>query len=353
MVPIKGNILKWIAIVIFYSRILIMVNYIANRFEFRIREKTDKTKNSFLFIRRRRYKNFQILIYHRVNDDNDPFLPSLPVHVFEKQMAYVADHFRVIPLEAVLERMRIGDLPDNTLTITFDDGYQDNYHNAFPILNKFSLPGTIFLTTGCIDSDDILWHDGVAQAFRQTSLPFLKWQERKYPLLTTLEKVSAFNEIMQSLRRMENSERISSIRILMDRLNVDDQNHPHHLMLTWDQIREMQNNRISFGAHTVTHPILNRLSSKCIKDEIVKSRMAIESVLRIPVRLFAYPNGRRDDFNEEVIRILKKEAFAGAVTTIHGINTVETGPFELLRSTPWDRYLPLFAARLNWWRFFS
>ncbi len=97
-----------------------------------------------------RVPRFPILSYHRVNDERDPFFPSLPTEVFERHMAFVSAAYVVLPLEELVERMARGRVPRNALAITFDDGYRDNLTHAAPVLARHGLPATVFLATGVI-----------------------------------------------------------------------------------------------------------------------------------------------------------------------------------------------------------
>jgi peptidoglycan/xylan/chitin deacetylase (PgdA/CDA1 family) len=102
----------------------------------------------------------------------------------------------------------------------------------------------------------------------------------------------------------------------------------------------------SIGAHTVTHPILSRLTPARAQEEIRGSKAAIEKVLGDPVRAFAYPNGRPDDYNETVTRLVQEAGFACALTTQRGLNDTDTPVLELRRGGPWEHHLPTFALKL-------
>ena len=104
-------------------------------------------------------RGFPILTFHRVNDDDDPFLPSMPTAVFAARMAHIARHYRVLAVEDLVERVRQGTAPRNALALTFDDGYRDNLSHAAPILAQHGLPATIFLATGYIGTPDVPWFD--------------------------------------------------------------------------------------------------------------------------------------------------------------------------------------------------
>jgi hypothetical protein len=153
------------------SRALLFGNWLVNRFQGCVNA---AGKMTFPFIQKRRFRNLQILAYHRVNEEEDPFFPALTTAVFEQHMEYLASHFRVLPLVEAVTRLQTGDIPDNAVVVTFDDGYRDNYQYAFPILQQLSIPATVFLSTAVIGTKTVLWHDRVFSAFRETNAPVLQ-----------------------------------------------------------------------------------------------------------------------------------------------------------------------------------
>jgi peptidoglycan/xylan/chitin deacetylase (PgdA/CDA1 family) len=309
---------------------------------------------TFPFVKRRRSRNVQILTYHRVNDDHDPFFPATPLHVFEKQMEYLAANFNVCHLDEAVERMRKRDVPDNTVVITFDDGYRDNYLNAFPVLKRLSVPVTIFLATDAIEYGSVLWHDRVFSAFRETRVPFLKEYGRmknEYSLLTLGEKLLAQKEVLKFLRSLDEAERLIWVDRLIERLSVDNLKERSDLMLTWEEVRIMHRAGVSFGSHTVTHPILSKIPMEKAREEVERSKQLIEERLGAPVQTFAYPNGTAEDFNVATKQMLKEAGYLCAVTTIFGTNKTGQDLFELQRGKPWEEDLPSFALKLNWYEF--
>ena len=124
-------------------------------------------------------------------------------------------------------------------------------------------------------------------------------------------------------------------------------------MLSWDEIRVMSWHNISFGAHTVTHPILTRMPLAEAAEEIITSKKTIEKQLQTPIKLFAYPNGSCDDFNDSIKKVLRDAGFLCAVTTIWGTNIVHTDPFELKRIGIWDLDPRISVMRLAWYKFLT
>jgi peptidoglycan/xylan/chitin deacetylase (PgdA/CDA1 family) len=241
-----------------------------------------------------------------------------------------------------------GPLPPRAAAITLDDGYEDNYTEAFPILRDLGLPGTVFLTTGCIGTGESLWFDRVLRAFERTrreriSLP---GGEASEPLHDGDVRAREAIRALYALMRLSNQERLESVDRLVRDLGGSGGTPPAP-MLNWDQVREMASGGITFGAHTVTHPILARLPLAEAEGEIVESKRQIEEEVGRPVDLFAYPVGRRSDYSPEVIRIVECAGFRAAFTTTPGANARGDDPFLLRRVKPLGDDVPSFALGLG------
>jgi peptidoglycan/xylan/chitin deacetylase (PgdA/CDA1 family) len=120
--------------------------------------------------------------------------------------------------------------------------------------------------------------------------------------------------------------------------------------LSWPEILEMARDNISFGSHTVTHPILTRMPVVDAVREITDSKETIERHLKVPVKLFAYPNGSRTDFNGTIKDILKQIGFCCAVSTLWGANDRDTDAFELRRVRLWGVVSSMSVIRLAWYK---
>ena len=294
---------------------------------------------------------FQILTFHRVNDDGDPFYPSLPTEVFERRVAWIARTHRVLPVEVLVERARDCGLPSNALAITFDDGYRDNLTHAAPILARHGLPATIFLTTGFIGTGAIPWFDRLAAAFKATAAGSLRtpWGET-LSLAGVAARLRALDRALEHLKRLPESEFRRELDEIVEALGAPAEDGGKNRMLTWDDVHALEGLGFTVGAHTVTHPILSRLDRDRIEGEVAGSRDAIaEASGRVP-RAFAYPNGGADDYHPGVVDVVRRAGFRCAVTTRFGLNSRATAPLELRRGSPWEQDLPTFALKLAWYR---
>src|SRR5437867_963366 len=148
------------------SRLLYVLQFVANEAQLR---RGENGQWAFPYISRRRLPNFQILTFHRLTTQRDPFFPGLPVEAFARQVQFLARHYNLAGLADLIQKLDNGEaIPKNAVVLTFDDGYRDNFELAFPILQKYQIPATIFLTTAFIDRQDILWNDKVCFALKRT-----------------------------------------------------------------------------------------------------------------------------------------------------------------------------------------
>ena len=300
---------------------------------------------------RRQETTGRILYYHRVNDDNDPFFPAISTRLFDRLMRFVSRHYKVVGLAEMLNRLETG-APEQLMAITFDDGYQDNYQNAFPILQRYGLPASIFLNTGPIDSREPLWFEQLALALKKTDREFIELDidiPRRFWTRTLPERLDANGRIVELLRRVPDTERRQRLDEVLRKLNVTDDERQGK-MLTWDEIRLMKARGIDFGGHTVTHPFVSKLTPERVTWEASECKRRIEAELQAPVEHFAYPNGREEDFEESNKALIRAAGYRAAVTTIWGSNHDSTDRMALKRGGPWEENPALFAYKLDWYQ---
>jgi peptidoglycan/xylan/chitin deacetylase (PgdA/CDA1 family) len=309
----------------------------------------------FPYIKKRRVRTCQILTYHRVNDENDPFFPGIPTMEFARQMEVLTERFTLCSLNRLIEGIETGDLPEHAVAVTLDDGYRDNYLNAFPVLKRYAVPATIFLATGVIGSRKTLWHDQVFAAFRQTRASKLSSfgpENTTLSLRSLAEKLQSQRQILNYLWSLAAEKRDSTITELCHRLEVE-KTESGLLMLAWEEVSEMSRNGIQFGAHTVNHPILARLRPDQAEQEISDSKRAIEAVLNTAVTSFAYPVGRSVDFTASTKAIVEEAGLSCGLTTIFGDNPPGTDLYEIRRIAPWNEDADSFELRLKYYKFCS
>lgn len=301
---------------------------------------------------KRREPAGRILYYHRIDNHNDPFFPSTSIDVFEHQMRFMSRHYKVVSLDRMIEHLESG-APGTVLTITFDDGYKDNYENAFPILKQYGVPATVFLATGSLDSGDPLWFERLAHALKTTALESLDLEldiPRRFLFRTPAERLQANADLFQALRLLTNDERHVRLNAILAQLRAPDPVERRNGMLSWDQVREMKRSGIDFGGHTVTHPFLSKLTREQMGWEVAECKRRIEEELQQPVPHFAYPNGRGEDFSPFNKDALREAGYQAAVSTIWGLNYRSTDRLELRRGGAWEEDAAMFAYKMDWYQ---
>jgi len=285
-------------------------------------------------------KDILILAYHRVIDIEpdfrlDPSAVSAHVAEFKKQMEYLSRNYNVISIEQLAKfRKKRLNPPKNSVIITFDDGYKDNYLNAFPILRRYALPATIFIATDALEKNSLFWWDRVAYAIKSTNKASFEMRPLgRYMLDNESRKSAAIRSIQSRLKGMEEQRKNQLIKRLFGVLAVKgpDPAYIHSHILSWDEALEMKRHKVTFGAHTKSHSILTNIPLEDARYEIRQSKSILEKRLGIEITCFSYPNGYKPDFNKELISLLRQNGFSCAVTYIPGWNTSRTDPFKLRR----------------------
>jgi len=261
-----------------------------------------------------------------------------PVELFERHLQVILKYAHPASILDLLGERKI---PRHAVIITLDDGYANNYTLAFPLLRKYGLPATIFLTTGFIDRQTFLWTDWlewvITRADANKSLP--AWGETKVPLRleSEIDRKQTMLNFKSYFKTLPISAIHSSLLELQDHLNCRyawSDLPPSCQPLTWSQIREMAAcGLITFGSHTVSHPVLSRCSAEVQRQELQISKNRIEEETGEPCVLFAYPNGTAEDYSVQTVEQLREIGYKLAVTTDPGYERADR--FDPLRIRRW------------------
>lgn len=313
------------------------------------------------FGRRFNKNSLTVLNYHRIDDpdraDFDSFKPNVSARPedFDSQMYYVARWFNVISTRQLVDWLHGGKpLPPYAALITFDDGYLDNFTNAYPILRKYNFPAIIFLTSNHIESDLPFYWDLVAYCFHHTkrnSIQFpdgtiVEWNGRS-------EAEQTSGNLISNLKSLNEDEKRAWVTHLPDMLEVKiPEGFFRSLMMSWNQVREMHQNGIEFGGHTMNHPILTRVPLERAQDEISGSKARVEKELGKETLGFAYPNGLENDYNTDIQRVTKNAGICAAFTLLNGpssLSEIQREPLAIRRIFISHKHtLPQFAALVSW-----
>ena len=292
-----------------------------------------------------------VLYYHKVsNIQHDWNSLAVSVKEFEEQMQYVKEHYQIMRAED-----DFGKKKGNIVVITFDDGYEDNLINALPILEKYEIPATIFVTTGLVGSDRELWHDEIV------SLIFMG---RYYPdffltksticnfscrTRTIDERVKLYYLLRNMLLRLSNAERELILDDLRKWAGTGKKHRTTHKILTREQLCKLSNSKyITIGSHTINHPSLGLLEKEEQWKELVESKKMLEEWINQEISIFSYPFGNQIAYTNETIALCKAAGYARAMTTKPGIiENNQYSEYEIPRVVVQTHNMNQFKALLN------
>jgi peptidoglycan/xylan/chitin deacetylase (PgdA/CDA1 family) len=282
-----------------------------------------------------------------VLSEPDPLYPGeVTTDDFEEILRWVAEQFRVIPMEDAVAGLRSGKLPSRPLVITFDDGYADNHEYAAPILERLGMHATFFIASGYLDGG-IMFNDVVAAGVGGTRSDELDLDDLglgRHSMKTIVDRRASLDRLLAALKPLPIDRRSELAAAVCERAGVP---VPASPMMTSGQVAALKRAGFGIGAHTFTHPILGRLDDAAARDEIVRGRVRLEDVTGDRVVHFAYPNGRPgEDFTPRTVELVKELGFEAAFTTTPGVATSSTEPYQLPRFTPWDRTRLRFGGRM-------
>jgi peptidoglycan/xylan/chitin deacetylase (PgdA/CDA1 family) len=241
--------------------------------------------------------------YHRVVEDFDASartsIPSMLVsrNMLEQHLDWIGQRYRFVGLDelgALLESGRALDEP--IAAVTFDDGYQDFYDHALPVLHKKGIPAALFVVTGLVGTTRAQIHDKLylllskrrvrAPLKIEIPMPDIAGMT-PYPATRKLVEAASLAVLERVIRALEQEDSI-----------------PEHLFthsLSWETLERIHRSGIVVGSHTKTHVVMTNETSACVLEETAGSRQELERRLGTVVRHFAYPSGIYDSASVEAV----------------------------------------------------
>jgi peptidoglycan/xylan/chitin deacetylase (PgdA/CDA1 family) len=292
------------------------------------------------FWRRIHASSVPVIMFHGVipSADTSPFNASGKMVSPEKLrsfLAKIARIFRVVSMDEFVACIRNGERADNIMVLTFDDGYRNVYRHAYPVLKDMGLPFTVFVSTGFVDTDRVMPSDVLNYAMATTAAAVLPKGvlPRDVDIGTPEAKATALELLKNALKTAGADRKAGHIDRICEALRVrrDGPEWDDARFLTSAEMREMTASGVSFGGHTVTHPILSSETPDRVRAEVRECKHALEAITGTRIDVFAYPNGGRGDFSEAVKNEVRQAGYAASFSTIHGLYRPGDDPFEIRR----------------------
>lgn len=274
--------------------------------------------------------DLRVFAYHRVRTLDasftfDPMLVSALPEAFAGQMRWLRDRFRPVRCEQVVEALEGGaPLPRDAALVTFDDGYDDNYHVAFPILRELGVPATFFVATGHIDSGRPYAYDWLVHALRTTTATVLEVGELGLRLDLApgpAARIDAAATLLDRLKSLDDAGQQAVMARLQDAWGLPrPDRHPDCQPMDWQQLRRMRAGGMTIGAHGVHHRMLAKLPAAEMRAELAQAKARLDAELGPGIDALSYPVGGPDAYNEAVIDAARAVGFRIGFSYVAGGN---------------------------------
>jgi len=316
-----------------------------------------------------------ILLYHRVAElPRDPWgLAVTPTH-FREHLAVLRRCGVPITLRALVDALRGGRIRRGVIAVTFDDGYADNASAALPLLERYDVAATCFVTTGAIASPREFWWDELERVVLEPAiLPGelrvgLAGQEHVWKLADGAPPIgpiradwraweddpnpraALYRWVYERLFPLPEHERRAVLDGLSTWAGRDDEVRATHRPLGLEELARLaQSPGIEVGAHAVTHTPLSALSPPAQDGEIRESKRRLETLIGRPIESFAYPYGRPSDWDLETPARVRDAGFGCACTTVREAVQSASDLFQLPRLGVPDCNGDAFERMLKSW----
>jgi peptidoglycan/xylan/chitin deacetylase (PgdA/CDA1 family) len=294
-----------------------------------------------------------VLMYHRIaKREEDPFHLCVSPSNFDAHLETLGRLADVLPLR---DLVRSRSFRGHRATVTFDDGYLDNLGSALPLIVKHATPATFFISCKAVLHGVPFWWDEFQRTITHGStsrktVPLRLGRRRiEMDMSSTVARKTSFWKAYPLLREGSPQEVQRCLSDLRERI-VDPGADPLDRPLNPAELKKLAGSPLAtIGAHGMSHSVLANLRRSEQRFEISRSRSELETFLSAPVREFAYPFGGAGSFTRRTEKILHREGFELACTTIPGRFKRRPSKLRVPRMMVHDWTGPEFEDRLRAW----
>lgn len=254
-----------------------------------------------------------VFMLHRVCKRIDGHLPNneelkiSPTFLERTIIKYKNAGFTFLSLDQLYEEISGNGCIDKPFVcFTMDDGYLDNFENAYPIFKKHQVPFAIFVATDFPDNKAILWWYVIEELILNRTRILLS-DGSKYTCRTFQEKWDTFRYIREKVLLLNQSNLVNELNELFANYQLDWFAPIQNLSMNWEQVKTLTLEPLcTIGGHTVSHVALNKLSMIELDREITNGMSIIKSNTGYEPKYFAYPYGSEKENGEREYNYIKK-----------------------------------------------
>jgi peptidoglycan/xylan/chitin deacetylase (PgdA/CDA1 family) len=277
-------------------------------------------------------QRLMILAWHNVDRTwSYPCRAGAGAAGLDRQLRRLQRVATLVPLAPALEALGNGrPLPPRPVAVTFDDGYRDNLELGVPILERLGVPAIFFLVPGMLSAEVQPWWEVLGWAFARSRRSSVPWRGRQLHTGGARGRAS-YRWAAEQLKTLSRTDRDRMVEELVELLRPEGRADAERLLLDWDGARELVRRGFEVGSHSSYHAILSRELESEQACDLEASRRRLEAGLGVGVRLLAYPNGAKADYDERTVHAAVRAGYSHAVTVRPGWNLSSTPTHELRR----------------------
>jgi len=274
-------------------------------------------------------KKLFVLAYHRIFSEPDksyPFNPELisaSPEQFDRQLSFLKRYFNIVNFRILSEIEQSGEeIAENTLIITFDDGYFDNWEIMTSIVTDHNVTAAVYVSTDYVEEGKLFWVDRMAYQINKMDDGKLMLDDGNIEFtLAPDNRQKVRGDLGKILRRVSDNKRLSLLDELENQaaVNVAEEEYKLARPLRWNEVDLMSETGIEIGSHTLSHPFLENMDELTIKKEIIDSKLIIEQKIKKEVTSISYPAG---NYNQYVLDAVKEAGYKYGVGYRHGLEAL-------------------------------
>ena len=305
-------------------------------------------------------EDVRILAYHRVLESIEPDgfsfdldLISASAEAFKAQMLHVRRYFQPMRFDELADLLDHGKRPPRgALLVSFDDGYDDNYRVAFPILQELGMSAMFFVSTGHIDTGMPYPYDWLVYMLCSTGNQRLRIPELVLDIDLPPERAARrqlARWLLHHIKTYDADTQRCVIANLEQQWNLPRaQGHPQCRPMSWNDLRAMRAAGMEIGSHGVDHHMLSKLPPWRMYQEVENSKRQIECELGMRVDVLSYPVGGSDAYDPAVMHAARAAGYRLACSYRSGADAVTVETQYQLRRLPVERQMdaPWFEAMM-------
>jgi peptidoglycan/xylan/chitin deacetylase (PgdA/CDA1 family) len=317
-----------------------------------------------------------ILLYHRIAElRSDPQLLTVTPHHFSQHLEVLRDYGTPVSLRDMREAARDGQLPRRAIAVTFDDGYADNVECGNPLLARYGIPATFFVTTSYLGQEREFWWDDLERllllpgrlpdALRLRIGPAVhEWRLGESAVYGVEEygrhswwnveiahdpspRHTVYRALCGLLRDLPGEERDAVLDELACMAGVTPAGRPTHRALSHDGLARLARCTMDVGAHSRTHTALSAIPVATQRSEITGSKVRLQEITGREATSFSYPFGGRADYSSATVALVREAGFTLACSNVGGLVGPRSDCLQLPRVIVRNWDADTFAGRLR------